>query len=228
VTDLLARPPDSTGFNARPRISIEQIVSTMRQRRAQDSIVIREMIEIRDRYNGDVVLPVPDVQGSPTLDIPTPRLIAMAIDGNAMRAASSTPAIECPWENAASKRSRQNADLRRRVAYSKWSSSQMDIKTYRWYRHLCAYGTAALVVMPDNETRTAKIEMRDPLTAYPELRDPSDIRNPKNVGYEWEYRQYITGAAVDEDVRTESRGVGDVRVVDTQLSEAVGRRRDDG
>jgi ABC-type transport system involved in multi-copper enzyme maturation permease subunit len=25
------------------------------------------------------------------------------------------------------------------------------------------------------------------------------VRNPKNVGYEWDYRQYITGAAADED-----------------------------
>jgi hypothetical protein len=170
------------GANPYVNISIEEVASIMRQRRAQDSIIIRQMIETRDRYNGDVVLPVPDVDKSPTLDIPTPRLIAMAIDSTAMRAASSKPNIHCP-NLKSTKKSTKEADVRRKMLYAKWSESQMDIKAYRWYRQMAAYGTAALVVMPDNKTRKATIELRDPLTSYPELRDPSDIRNPKNVGF---------------------------------------------
>ena len=162
---------------------MESIISIMRQRRSQDSILIRQMIEIRDRYNGDVVLPVPDVDQSPTLDIPTPRLISMAVDGHAMRAASTKPTIKTPYLNAAKAESRKAAEIRRKVLYSKWNDSQMDIKLYRWYRQMAAYGTAALIVIPDDREGKAKIELRDSLTTYPELRDPSDIRSPKNVGF---------------------------------------------
>ena len=162
---------------------MEQVVSIMRQRRSQDSILIRQMIEIRDRYNGDVVLPVPDVDKSPTLDIPTPRLIAMSVDGHAMRAASTKPTIKTPYMDAAKETSRKAAEIRRKVLYSKWNDSQMDIKLYRWYRQMAAYGTGAMIVMPDDREQKAKIELRDPLTTYPELRDPSDIRSPKNVGF---------------------------------------------
>ena len=183
TTPLLSAPPKGTTTNIRPKIQMEQIVSIMRQRRSQDSILIRQMIEIRDRYNGDVVLPVPDVDGNPTLDIPTPRLIAMSIDGYATRAASTKPTIKTPYIDAASATSRNAAEIRRKVLYSKWWDSQMDIKLYRWYRQIAAYGTGALMVMPDNKEQKAKIELRDPLTTYPELRDPSDIRSPKNVGF---------------------------------------------
>ena len=45
----------------------------------------------------------------------------------------------------------------------------------------------------DQEAADESLKARVPI--YGELY----VRNPKNVGYEWEYRQYITGAAVDED-----------------------------
>lgn len=179
---LALAPPDQ-GMNVRAGIPFQEIVSIMRQRRSQDSLLIRQMIDIRDRYNNDVVLPLPTVQDSPELEPPVPRLIAEAIDGTAMRAASPNPVITCPALSPAVALSVRKAETRRRRLYALWKESQVKVKLYRSYRHLVGYGTCAWVVMPDAAEKRAKIELRDPLTAYPELRTPNDIREPKNVGF---------------------------------------------
>lgn len=171
------------GLNVRAGIPFGQIISIMRQRRSQDTLLISQMIDIRDRYNNDVILPLPTLKDSPELTPPVPRLIAQAIDGTAMRAASPNPTISCPAMNPASDLSKRRAETRRRRLYASWKENQVRIKLYRSYRHLVGYGTCAWIVLPTDETKTAKIEIRDPLTAYPELRDPSDIRAPKNVGF---------------------------------------------
>jgi hypothetical protein len=189
------------GVNYREGIPFDMIVTLMRQRRSQDSILIRQMIDIRDRYNGDIVIPSPDVQDQPTIDPPTPRLITQAIDGTAMTAASSRPVIECPISNMANDLSKKRSEIRRRMLYGTWFESQMEIKMYRSYRHLAGYGTCSWVVMPDPDRECASIELRDPLTSYPELRAPDDVRDPLNVGYiygrsaDWIQRQYPEKAA---------------------------------
>lgn len=185
-----------SGVNYRDGIPFDQIVSVMRQRRSQDSILIRQMVDVRDRYNGDVVIPMPDVNDAPTIDPPTPRLITQAIDGTAMTAASSRPVIECPIANMASDLSKNRSETRRRFLYGSWFESQLEIKMYRSYRHLAGYGTCSWVVMPDAELERAVVELRDPLTSYPELRAPDDVRDPLNVGFiygrsaDWIARNY--------------------------------------
>lgn len=167
--------------NVRLGITFDEIVSLARQRRSQDSLMIRQMIDARDRYNGDVVLPLPDVNGAPDMEPPTPRLIAEAIDGSAMRASSPNPQIVVPTLGSATNLAVRRADIRRRALYAAWEDSQLRIKLYRSYRHLVGYGTNCWVVIPDDGEKIAKIELRDPLTAYPELRNQDDIREPRNV-----------------------------------------------
>ena len=168
--------------NVRKGITMDEIVSLMRQRRSQNSILIQQAIDIRDRYNGDVILPLPDVDGNPELEPPTPRLIAQALDGSAMRAASPNPTIVCPSRSMGS-RADKAANLRRRAMYAHWEDSQIRIKMYRSYRHYFGYGTNCWVVIPDDIGKIARAEIRDPLTAYPELRNQDDIREPVNVGF---------------------------------------------
>lgn len=160
-----------------------QILSIITQRRSQDSSLIRSMIEIRDRYNGDVVVPLPDVSHEPTLPMVAAQLITDGIDNTAMQAASSRPSIFTPAVDTGS-RARRRADDRRRALYSTWHFSALwDVHLYRAYRHLCGYGTCAFVVLNDDIAGRARIEIRDPLTAYPELRSPEDLRNPTNCGF---------------------------------------------
>lgn len=168
--------------NIRRGMSVQQIISIMMQRRSQDSYLIRQMIEARDRYNGDVVIPLPDVDGKPQMDPPTPNMVAGAVDGTAMRAASSKPAIMAPWLQATDD-AMAHADTRRKMLYAASYHNQMSLKMRRSYRHLAGYGTTSWLVMPDDECGRAKIELRDPLTSYPELRAPDDVRQARNVGF---------------------------------------------
>lgn len=172
--------PSGRPENVRARIPFDQIVSIMRQRRSQQAALISQMIEARDRYNGDVVLPLPTVEGGRELDPPVPRLIAQAIDGTAMRAASPDPTIVVPALKA-TQGAMDRADTRRKVLYARWHANRLRLKLYRAYRHLVGYGTCCFVVMPA-EDGSACIELRDPLTCYPELRSPDDVRPPRNVG----------------------------------------------
>ena len=155
----------------------------MRQRRTQDSVLFQGMIENRDRYNADVVVPLPDVSGIPAANRPGPNFFQEAIDGHARSANQRMPKISCPVKNPDSDRSMKLADTRQGALYGAWYDCQLDVKQDRFYRHLTAYGTCAAVVLPSNVLGRMDIQVRDPLTAYPELRAQDDIRAPADCGF---------------------------------------------
>ncbi len=161
----------------------DSIISLMRQRRTQDAYLIQAMIENRDRYNGGVVVPMPDVSSLPVANRPGPNFFQEAVDGHARLANAVMAKIECPVKNPGSEHSEGLAALRQGFLYGNWYASQMELKLARAYRHLGAYGTMAMVVMPDDILGRPDIQIRDPLTAYPELRSPDDIRPPKDCGF---------------------------------------------
>lgn len=166
------------------RKSWDEVSALITQRRMSDTTLKRQMIDTRDRYNGDVVIALPDVDGGPNVPVSTPYLIADAIESNAMRAASTTPIIHVPALDPTSSRSRDRAQTRRRALYSTWDhSALLESILPRSYRHLCGYGTNALVVVPDFEGHRARIETRDPLTSYPSHRSPEDTSEPIDVGF---------------------------------------------
>jgi len=158
------------------------IQNIMVQRRSQDAHLIRRMVEIRDRYNGDMVVPMPDVVGAPDLPPLMPQLIYDGIENTALRASSTMPIIECPPHRRTVEATKA-ANVRRRALYGRWYQNQLTLKMRRAYRHMVGYGTLAMVVMPDHRKHCAKIELRDPLTAYPEVRTTDDIRCAENVGF---------------------------------------------
>ena len=89
----------------------------MRQRRTQDSVLFQGMIENRDRYNADVVVPLPDVSGIPAANRPGPNFFQEAIDGHARSANQRMPKISCPVKNPDSDRSMKLADTRQGALY---------------------------------------------------------------------------------------------------------------
>lgn len=159
----------------------------MRQRREADSNLFRFMLMVRDRYNSPSSFALPDVNGEPEITAPVPMLLADAIDSHAMRASSQVPSIVCPAIDRTKdkgKRSLEYADVRRNALQAGWFNNGM-VETImpRAFRQLCGYGTWNMVVVPDFEYECARIELRDPLTAYPELRTPDDTRAPLDCGY---------------------------------------------
>lgn len=152
------------------------------QRRSYDRLFLRAMIEIRDRYNNDRFTFLPDVQDEPTFQSLSPQLIQDGIEHLAMRASSQLPSVTYPSVTQTTLGERR-ADTRGRATYSAWYESALNLKFRRAFRHYAGYGTFCMVVMPDMQKQRAIIELRDPLTAYPELRAADDIRPPTNVAF---------------------------------------------
>jgi hypothetical protein len=162
---------------------IDEVVAIMRQRRTQDAVLIQGMIEVRDRYNADVVVLSPDVSSVPAANRPGPNFFQEAVDGNARIANMMMPKVYCPVRDPDKQRQEALADRRQGALYGAWYDTQLQLKLGRSYRHLTAYGTHAMIVLNDDHRGRADIQIRDPLTAFPELRAQDDVRPPKDCGF---------------------------------------------
>jgi hypothetical protein len=161
----------------------DEIISIMRQRRTADSVLIRAAIQNRDRFNGDVITVMPDVSSIPAVNRPGPNFFQEAVDGLARSANAIMPKINTPVYDPGKPKSEELSAIRQGALYGQWFETQLELKLGRAYRHLAAYGTCAFIVIPDDNLGRADIQIRDPLTAYPELRAPDDIRPPRDCGF---------------------------------------------
>lgn len=159
-----------------------EIAAIMSARRMNDATLIKEMKLTRDRVNGDIVIPLPDVdtQGQG----PFPNLMLQGIEQNALRGASVIPNLVADPLDWGSNPSRTRAERRRKGVKAMWDRSNL-IESFlpRSFRHLVAYGTFAAVAVPDFKTGHAVFELRDTLGAYPSPRSDFDDMNPEDVGF---------------------------------------------
>lgn len=164
-----------------------EIAEIMESRRQAQSPLIEKMIEVRDRYNGEWVVPMVGHDDETDLPPMTPALVADAIDHTALRAGTVQPAIYSPALDASKDTGKYSLDFanrRRKALGYTWHKSNW--KTYgarRAFRHLAGYATASLLVVPDFDMECAKIKVRDPLSTYPEPKAAEDASAPANVGY---------------------------------------------
>jgi hypothetical protein len=152
-------------------------------RQTEDSLLKQEMILVRDRYNANAVVPLGDVKGQPNIEPAVPQLIADAIDATAMQASMSKPMIHVPSLNSGAEVHNRRAARKKKAYYAAWHHSRLPLLVRRGYRHLVGYGTNNFVVLPDFERKSPVIEVRDPLTAYPDLTSAEEIRSPTNIAY---------------------------------------------
>jgi hypothetical protein len=166
-----------------------EIVEVTEMRRSDNATLLNEMIAVRNRYNGDVVIPLGDTDTEPNLPPITPSLVSESIDNVALRAASVMPSIDVPALNPAKQsgvRSRDYAQSRRHVYYGTWYSSALPILLRRAYRHLSGYASTTLIVVPDHERCMPIVELRDPLGTYPEPKASEDLSPPRDCAMVYE------------------------------------------
>ena len=165
------------------------------RRRNAEASVFRSMEQARAHYNGDIVIPLHDVQGH-TNSLPiAARLVTEAIDNIARMATMGRPQIHVPPVKPFKEKGKDSVEyaaIKRRALYARWDESALaDILLRRAYRHFGGYGTCSFIVVPNYETGGSRIELRNPLGAYPELRSLDDVRDPINTAfvsarsYEW-------------------------------------------
>ncbi len=166
--------------------TFDDIVRLMMDMQREQGPVILQMRAILDRYDGDWILPVPEVPNEPNLPPLTPALIGEAVDNMAMRASSVKPSITIPAiqpNKDTGRRSREYATIRRRILAATYDQSKWSLGRRRFYRQLSAYHTGSLVVVPDFELGLPRIEVRDPLGTFVESQAHEELRPPNYAAF---------------------------------------------
>lgn len=166
---------------------IRELVLAMQ---ADQGPLVAKMRDILTRYEGDWVIPLPDVVNEPKIPQLTPMLIGEAIDQIALRSASVRPNVVCPPINPSRTNgpgSREYANTRRRIIEATYANSRWSLGRRRYYRQMTAYYTASLVVVPDFKAAVPRLEVRDPLASYVEPASIESLRDPAYAAFITQY-----------------------------------------
>ncbi|MAZ23786.1 MAG: hypothetical protein CMB22_03135 [Euryarchaeota archaeon] len=164
--------------------SIDEIMAIYTARsRANDSAKAR-MRELRDYYNGDVIVPLPELNSDEQSAVAN--LLAQGLDQTAMRIASTSPDIFCPPTDTRTKRARENASIRRRALFGWWENSRMDLQLAKRARHLIGYATTCAQLRFNPKMGAPEWHLRDPLTTFPAQMLGVDDLRPRDVIFAYE------------------------------------------
>ena len=167
--------------------SAEEIVALYYQRSQNHSGVKTRMKLIRDHYNGDVVVPLPEIDTTESAAVAN--LLAQGLDQTAMRVSSVLPDIICPPADDTSTQARKHAEIRRKAMFGWWQTSSMGLQLAKRARHLIGYSQSITQLRFDVTKGCPTWHSRDPLTAFPANMRGVDDMTPADCifGYERSY-----------------------------------------
>lgn len=147
-------------------------------RKAKRNPLFALMTQVRDLYNADLAVPLPEVDKNEKAAVAN--LLKQGIDGTAQRINSTLPDVYYPPLKPGQTKSETLAETARRANLGWWENNDMQMVLARRCRHLVGYASAPVMLRPDKTWRHARWEVRDPLTCYPA---PSllDSVTPENV-----------------------------------------------
>lgn len=158
----------------------------VRMRRMAQSTLINQCIEVANRYNADIAVPILGTDADTAQPILSPALINEAIDVPAIRASSTNPTILCPWMSDHDT-ARDRATNRRKLLASTYYRSGWDRGRRRFFRHIAGYAMGSMCVIPDHKARDgmplARVALRNPLTTYADPQSPEELDLPADVGF---------------------------------------------
>ncbi|SVC13608.1 uncharacterized protein METZ01_LOCUS266462, partial [marine metagenome] len=159
--------------------SVEDIISLYTTRTRNHDRSKQRMRTLRDYYNGDVIIPLPELDSDEKSAVAN--LLAQGLDQTAMRIASTSPDIFCPPVDTKTKRARDNATIRRKALFGWWEHSRMDLQLAKRARHLIGYATNVVQLRFDKKVGAPIWQVRDPLTTYPAPMPNVDDMRPADV-----------------------------------------------
>lgn len=172
----------------------DTIVNLWRERSKTQHPWIQRMRTIRDVYNGDIIVPLPELEESEKAAVAN--LIQLGIEQTAKRIASAMPRLTAPPERPGIKKSEQEAELRRKVLSGWWETNRIRTKQRRRARWFVAYTCAPVVIRPNFKTKQPEWVVRDPLNTFPAgSNDPDEITPPDCIfmfqrGFGWLKQRY--------------------------------------
>ena len=119
--------------------TVDEIISIYTSRSQAADGAKNRMRVLRDYYNGDVIVPLPELDSDEQSAVAN--LLAQGLDQTAMRIASTSPDIYCPPVDTKTKRAKDNARIRRQALFGWWENSRMDLQLAKRARHLIGYST---------------------------------------------------------------------------------------
>jgi hypothetical protein len=149
------------------------IVQWYRQRRSSQNPQRAKMAELRDIYNGDVQVPLPELDRNEQAAIAN--LISQGLDQMAMRIASTLPSVVYTPVRPGAQRSEAYARTRALATYSWWQQNRFDRLQRKRARWLVGYAAAPVVMRPNFKKEIPAWHTCDPLTTYPAPMDPTDL-----------------------------------------------------
>lgn len=158
--------------------SPEEILALLDERRLSRSPLLRKMEEVRRAYNGELVIPLPELDSA---NVPAVgNLVVQGVDALGQRTASVMPDVRyVPVRD--SKPAQQAARKKRLANLGWWEANEMPAKLgrrARWYHGLACTG---VYVCPDDKLGGPRWFLRQPLTTFPgETANPEDV-TPEDV-----------------------------------------------
>lgn len=200
----------------------DEIVDLYFDRRNRNANAKNRMRDLRDHYNGDVIVPLPEIDQAEQAAVAN--LLAQGMDQTAMRINSVLPDIICPPTDDTSQKARKYAAIRRRAMFGWWQNSKLDLQLAKRSRHLIGYSQTVTKLRFDTESGVPVWAVRDPLTAFPSnLHGVEDMRPVDCVfGYErglgWLHGRYPEAATrfmkVARDMRDHDARIEMIEYVD--------------
>lgn len=146
-------------------LDVEELYEIYKRRRSQAGPVRTQMMELQKAYNGDVVVPLPEVAQAERPAVAN--LIAMGLDQSAMRIASTMPDVFYPPDKPGQPTAEKQARIRRQATMAWWHMNKLKLKMRKRARWLIGYSSAPVLIRPDFNLQIPMWHIRNPLTSFP-------------------------------------------------------------
>ena len=129
--------------------SVDEIASLLFDRQTLQGPMIENMRQLRDTYNGDLIIPLPEMDRREKSAVAN--LITTGLDQTAMRIASTMPSVYYPPLEDGNRASEKRASTRKRATMGWWEANKMSLKMRRRARWLIGYASSPVVLRPDTK-----------------------------------------------------------------------------
>lgn len=185
-------------------ITAQEIVELYKIRRDAQNPIMRQMQEVKELVNGDVVIPLNELDKNARSSVAN--LVSVGLEQMSMRVASTMPSPYFPPLREGQERAKELARTRKKAVVSMWDANRMAAKMRRRSRMLIAYSSAPVIIKPDFKTKIPKWHVRNPLDTFASPMEDPDDPVPNNVifsynkTYKWvldNYGYVIPGMAAN-------------------------------
>ncbi len=156
--------------------SFAEIAAVYSERKRKRSPEFQKGYEIREQYNGDVVIPLPEMEKTERNAVAN--LLTLGLDQTAMRISSTAPEPLFAPSRPGIAKSEKQAEDRHKAVLGWWDMNSMELLDARGARHFIGYGQSPRVLLPDFKRKIPTWQLRDPLNTYPAASSNPDDMTP--------------------------------------------------